>query len=92
MNKLTKIIETIPYTDLIKLQKDLKAGNLDKLINKRIETLQPTKAQYCPVCNADIDKNTNLTLTFGPAELRQRASFDGPDCLIYFLDQMKKNQ
>lgn len=90
MNKLVKIIESMPHSDLMKLQKDLKAGNLDKLITRRIDEISPTKAKFCPICNADINGDENLTLVFGSPELRQKASFDGPDCLIYFLDQLKK--
>ena len=92
MNKLVRLIDTMPHSDLIKLQKDLKAGNLDRLITKRLDDISPTKARFCPICNADINGDENLTLIFGPAALRQKASFDGPDCLIYFLDQLKKNQ
>lgn len=90
MGKLHNIIEHLPYQDLVALKKDVQAGNVERLINKRIESMQPTKAGICPVCSTHIDSNENLTLTFGPANFRQRASFDGPDCLIYFLDQLKK--
>jgi hypothetical protein len=90
MNKLAHLIESMPYEDLLKLQKDLRAGNLDRLLNKRLDDIRPTRAGFCPVCNAEIDRNTNLTLVFGPAELRQKASFDGPDCLNYFLDRLRK--
>ena len=92
MNKLARLIEGMPHSDLIKLQKDLKAGNLDRLINQRLDDISPTKARFCPVCSADINGNDNRTLVFGPAELRQKASFDGPDCLIYFLDQIKREK
>ena len=91
MNKLAKIIQGMPHTDLLALQKDLKAGNLDRLINKRLDEISPTKARFCPVCNNDVDPDENLTLVFGPPQLRQKASFDAPDCLIYFLDQLKKS-
>jgi len=92
MNKLTRLIEHMPYTDLINLQKDIKAGNLDRIIGKKIEDIKPTKAQFCPVCNAQVCQNTHLTLIFGSAEFRQKASFDGPDCLIYFLDKIRKKE
>ncbi|MBN1275624.1 hypothetical protein JXA12_05030 [Candidatus Woesearchaeota archaeon] len=90
MTKLAKLVESMPYEDLVKLQKDLHAGNLDRLIAKRLEDIRPTKTRLCPVCNNDVDQNHNLTLVFGPPELRQKASFDGPDCLIYFLDQLRR--
>ncbi|MBD3208987.1 hypothetical protein GF367_01030 [Candidatus Woesearchaeota archaeon] len=89
MNKLARLIERLPHTELLKLQKDLKTGNLDKLINNRLDDISPTKAKYCPICNAEVPED-NLTLIFGPAAFRQKASFDGPDCLIYFLDQLQK--
>lgn len=90
MNKLARLIENLPYEDLIKLQRDLKGGTLDRLIDKRIEEIRPTKSAFCPVCNAPVRHNENLTLIFGPEALRQRASFDAPDCLIYFLDRLRK--
>lgn len=92
MNKLSTLIERLPYTDLVKLQKDLRAGNLDKLLAKRLDDLRPTKAKYCPVCQSDVDQNENLTLVFGPANFRQKASFDGPDCLKYFLEKIGKEE
>lgn len=91
MNKLVHLIQELPYTDLLKLQKDLHAGNLDKLLTKRLDDLRPTKARYCPVCNGDVNANENLTLIFGPANFRQKASFDGPDCLNYFVKQLSKD-
>lgn len=92
MNKLAKIIQEMPYEDLLNLKKDLQAGNLDKLITRRIDDISPTVRGFCPVCSAEIKKNENLTLVFGPADFRQKASFDGPDCLIYFLDKLRKKQ
>ena len=90
MNKLAKIIKELPYEEILKLKKDLHAGNIERLMNKRLDDISPTEQGTCPVCSAQVQKNDNLTLIFGPANFRQKASFDGPDCLIYFLDQIRK--
>jgi hypothetical protein len=92
MNKLAHLINTLPYTELVKLQKDLRGGNLDRLLNKRLDELKPTESGYCPVCHAETDPDENLTLTFGTKDFRQRATFDGTDCLKYFAEQLKKKQ
>ncbi len=89
MNRLAKLIEKMAFEDLLRLQKDLRGGNLDKLINGRIDNIKPTQVKYCPVCNSDVNSK-NLTLIFGPPNFRQRASFDGPDCLSYFLEKLRK--
>ena len=31
-------------------------------------------------------------LEFGPPELRKKATFDGVDCMLYFLENMKKRK
>jgi hypothetical protein len=92
MNKLPQLIENMTYSDLLALQKDLRVGNLDRLISKRMEDIKPTQTKCCPVCNISVSQDTHLTLIFGPADFRQKASFDGPDCLIYFLDQIRKKE
>ncbi len=91
MNRLAKLIQKMPYKDLILLQKDLKAGNIEYLVKKRLEAMSPTRARICPVCNAEI-KDDNYTIIFGPSDFRQKASFDGPDCLKYFLDKLEREK
>lgn len=89
MNKLARLIENLDETDLKLIRKDLKAGNIEKLINKRIkEKKEENPNEVCPVCNSPIGEE-NVTLIFGPKDLRKKASFDGIDCLEYFLDKVK---
>lgn len=92
MNKLARLIEKMPYTELVSLQKDLRGGNLDRQLDKRLEQIRPTKAAYCPVCNGPIDPDRNMTLVFGPPYLRQKASFDGKDCLVHFLGRLEDQE
>jgi hypothetical protein len=89
MNKLAKIIGEMSHSDLLKIQKDLKAGNVEKLVKQRIDLMGITKVKMCPVCGGDI-VDSNLTLIFGPESFRQKASFDGVDCLKYFLERLQK--
>ncbi len=91
MNKLARIINNLNYKELLLIKKDLETGNIERLINKRIEELSPTKSKTCPVCGAEI-KNDNYTLIFGPEDFRKKASFDGRDCLEYFLYKLKKQE
>lgn len=87
MNRLVKIIGEMSREDLMLLQKDLDAGNLHKLIQRRLGEMEPTKS--CPVCGSELTKNEQkYTLEFGPAGLRQRAYFDEYDCLQYFLKKL----
>jgi len=89
MNKLAKLIDNLSEKDLKLIKKDLKAGNIERLINKRIkEKREEDPNKVCPVCNSPI-RAENITLIFGPKDLRKKASFDGIDCLEYFLEKVK---
>lgn len=82
MNKLKQLINTMPKEDLLKLKRDLIAGNLDKLINQRLQGNLSEK--QCPVCGETIIGEPYL-LEFGK-QVRQKAHFDGADCLLYFIE------
>ena len=89
MNKLAALIKELPYDDLLKIRKDLAEGNLLRLVEERIGAFEnPNRA--CPVCNTPLDPDTAITVYFGPKGLRHRASFDGEDCLEYFIQHMLK--
>jgi len=85
MNKLAALVQEIPYDDLLKLRKDIMAGNMLRLIEERIATFENPN-RVCPTCGREVHPNEALTLYFGPKGLRQRASFDGEDCLKHFLE------
>lgn len=85
MNRLAKLIEELSLPDLQLLKKDLEAGNLQRLLDARIQKL--TSSKVCPTCGAEISQDAvRYALEFGPNDLRQRAYFDEYDCLQYFLD------
>ncbi len=86
MNKLAKLMNTISYDDLLKLRKDITSGNMLRIIEERIAAYENPN-RVCPVCGTSVDPMTSYTLYFGPKGLRQRASFDGVDCLRQFLDE-----
>lgn len=86
MNKLAKLIGTLREEELRLIQKDVVSGNLENVIATRLAELRGHKDGVCPVCGADIPAGTGLKIQFGPADLRQQAKFDAPDCLKYFLE------
>lgn len=89
MNKLPKLVENMSEKDLINLQKDLLAGNLNKLISKRLKELRNYSEKSCAVCGAQINEDS-LILEFGKEYLRKRAYFDEKDCMKYFLQERLK--
>ncbi len=85
MNKLARLVGELPYDDVLKLRKDITAGNMLRLVDERIAAFEnPNK--ICPTCGREVRQEEALTLYFGPKDLRQRASFDGEDCLKHFLE------
>lgn len=92
MNRLAKLIESLSKEDLTLVKKDLKTGNIERLINKKIqEKKQADFNKVCPVCQTQI-REGSLTLTFGPNDLRKKASFCALDCLQYFLNRIKQER
>ncbi len=89
VNKLAKLVKEAEYEDLLKLRKDINEGNMLRLVEERIAQFE-NPHRVCPVCNTPIDPETALTLYFGPKGLRHRASFDGEDCLEYFVTKLAK--
>lgn len=90
MNKLAKIIKELSLEELQFLKKDLDAGNIEKLLLNRIKEEKSNKLVQCPVCSTPVKEGTGWHLNFGPPSLRKKATFDGPDCLQYFLQHIKK--
>jgi hypothetical protein len=89
MNKLIRIISRLNYEELIRLQRDLRAGNIDRLIEERLSLVRPTEDNVCPVCHNKIDENS-YTLIFGHDSFRKKASFCALDCLEYFVNTIKQ--
>ena len=92
MNKLAKLIENLGEEELKLIKKDLKSGNIERLINKKLqEKKEEDFNKVCPVCNTPI-ADESLTLIFGPKGLRKKASFCALDCLEYFLNMVKQTK
>ncbi len=92
MNRLARLIESLDEQDLKLIKKDLEAGNIDRLISKKLQEKKETDFnKVCPVCQSQIGEE-NLTLIFGPEELRKKASFCAIDCLEYFLNKIKEEK
>lgn len=89
MNKLAALIKELPYDDLVNLKRDIIEGNMLRLVEERLAAFDNPN-RVCPVCNTSIDPETAITVFFGPKGLRHRASFDGEDCLEYFVQKMFK--
>ena len=90
MNKLAKIIKELSHEDVVRIKMDLEKGNIDKLINKRLEELSRNKITHCPVCSSPVKEGEGFQLQFGPPGFRKKATFDGLDCLEYFSAKLKK--
>jgi hypothetical protein len=86
MNKLATLLKSLPVEDLELIKKDLDAGNIHKIIEKNIAQAKANKLALCPICNSPIKQGEGLHLQFGPPDFRKKATFDGPDCLRYFLE------
>lgn len=83
MNKLARMIDRLGKEELLLLQRDLDEGNIEKHISRRLQEYGEHKA--CPTCGGAVDASSAVRLEFGPADLRQQAFFDAPDCLQFFI-------
>lgn len=91
MNKLAKLINDLPLDDILLIKKDLEKGNIDREVDRRIKEINQNRIVLCPVCSAPVKEGEGWHLQFGDPSLRKKATFDGPDCLSYFLQRMKKS-
>ena len=74
MNRLANLIASLDEEDLKLIKKDLDAGNIERLINKKLqENKDRDFNKVCPVCQAPIEDDC-LTVVFGPKGLRKKAS------------------
>ena len=89
MNRLIELINELPIEDLRLLKKDVIVGNMEKLINKRINLHDNRGVKQCPVCHNNVDEDIDKVLIFGPAGLRKKAVFCAYDCMEYFLRKLK---
>ena len=88
MSDISKAIGEMSQEELLRLKQELDQGKIVRLVSKRISQVQGDPNSVCPVCHSQVD-DESMTLVFGPAGLRQKASFCAADCLKYFLDKMR---
>ncbi|MFW5977577.1 MAG: hypothetical protein ACOCQQ_03630 [Candidatus Nanoarchaeia archaeon] len=92
MNKLAQLIKELPYEELRLLKKDVDAGHVKKLVNKYLQVKKQQQKTQCPVCGNIVTRGKGYHIEFGSPSLRKEATFDGPDCLAYFLEERKRKQ
>ncbi len=87
MEKITEIIDKLDFEEILRLRKEIIEGKAKKIIDNKLETFKNSN-KVCPVCNSVVG-DEGLTLLFGPPNFRKKATFDGTDCLEYFLYKIK---
>jgi hypothetical protein len=96
MNKLAGVINSMNYSELKAIQKDLAEGNMGRLIKAKIDQTERTLGhdeRVCPTCGALISEATSkYTLVFGPEDFKKKALFDEIDCLSFFIDKLKEQR
>jgi hypothetical protein len=88
MKKITSLIEEMNNKELTELKQKLEEGIVKKEVEQKLERFKNLN-KVCPICNTPVGEE-GLTLIFGPPDLKQRATFDGKDCLTYFLTKVRK--
>jgi len=92
--KLRDIVDSMDYEDVLKLQRDVNSGgtHLKKFLKDKVSQQEKQHGKFCTTCFSEIDQRNvnNFTLVFGPHDFRKKASFDGIDCLEYFLKNLKE--
>ena len=92
MNKLARLINTLPANELVLIQKDLEEGTLQRIIQDKIYAQKQGKKTICPTCQAPIHTSSSYAFEFGPVGLRKKAYFDGLDCLEHFINSKLKKR
>lgn len=92
MNKLVKIIHELNIEELELIKKDLDVGNIDRIVKKELQVKKGNIITLCPVCSAPIKEGEGLHLQFGQPTFRKKATFDGADCLSYFVENNLKGK
>ncbi len=89
--KLRDIVGLLDYSELQKVKTDLEQGGvtLKQHISGRLSTITDDQTA-CAVCGGQLSSDLPqvITLAFGPADFRKKASFCARDCLDYFIDSI----
>jgi hypothetical protein len=86
MNILANLIKELEYEELLLIRKDLEAGTLKKVVKKQLEQKRRDQVVSCPVCEQKLTQGEGFYLEFGSNDFRKKATFDGVDCLKYFIE------
>lgn len=88
MERINKVIERLSFEELREFHDHLEPGEVKNLVVNKLERFKNSN-KVCPVCNAPIGDD-GFILVFGPSGFKKKATFDGVDCLEYFLYNMRK--
>jgi len=88
MKKIHELIDSMTKEELTLLKVKIEKGDISSTIKIKLENFK-NRENVCPICNTTVG-NDNLTLIFGPSDFRQKATFDGNDCLQYFINNFRK--
>ena len=96
MYRFKEFLDSLEHYELVKIKQDMDKGALDivKSIQDKIKELERKHSKFCVTCSNTLNpyNNSNFTLMFGPEDFKKKASFCGPDCLVYFLTKLKQVQ
>jgi len=91
MSQLPKLLKTVNLKELKEIEIELAEGKIQDILKERLASVERAQ-KTCPVCNRLINSQESFSLEFGPPDLRQRATFDGMDCLEYFIHHVKEQK
>ncbi len=90
IKEIKEEIEEMNYGQLQKFKTMIDKGELDRIIKKRINSIEKNTQKACPVCGAEVSRDSDLTLFFGPQEMRMKATFCAQDCLQHHLKKREE--
>ncbi|MFH1589499.1 MAG: hypothetical protein ABIB43_02950 [archaeon] len=88
MEKINKILGKLSFEELKELKETLQKGEAIEAIEESLERFKNSN-KVCPVCNTPVG-DEGFVLIFGPNGFKKKATFDGTDCLEYFIYNMRK--
>jgi len=91
MDKITKVLDELNDEELFSLEKELKDGTIQRLIDQKKEYFK-IKGKTCSTCGNLVDEDCLVLIYADPKTgLRKKAHFCGSDCMEYFVNKNVKN-
>lgn len=94
--KLSQLLGSLEYAELVKLQRDLSSGGLffQGVIDKKVHEVETAHRKLCASCGKEmhVERDDLYTLVFGEKTIRKKASFCGIDCLENFTEVLKDHK